>query len=181
VNPLISLAVTDLEMAIRLLMAAVCGAGVGYQRESANKAAGLRTHILVAVGSALFTLVSMFAFGDRADPSRVAAQIVVGIGFIGAGAILHSQMTVTGVTTAASIWVTAAIGMAAGVGMYFMTIVCTVIVLVVLQLHKHREAQDDQIASQRHLNNLRDAMGIQPKVSLQAPRQDIGVHNSPTG
>src|SRR5512136_426690 len=111
-NPLIGIAVSDLEMAIRLAIAALCGAGVGYQREHANKAAGFRTHILVALGSALFTLTSMFGFGDKADPSRVAAQVVVGIGFIGAGAILHSRTTVTGLTTAASIWVTAAIGMA---------------------------------------------------------------------
>ncbi len=143
-NPLIGIAITDMEMALRLALAALCGAGVGYQREHANKAAGFRTHILVALGSALFTLVSVFGFSDHADPARVAAQIVVGIGFIGAGAILHSQTTVTGLTTAASIWVTAAIGMAAGVGMYFVTIVTTVIVLAVLQLQKHREVQVEQ-------------------------------------
>ncbi len=145
-NPLIGLAINDLEMAIRLLIAAICGAGVGYQREHANKAAGFRTHILVALGSALFTVVSMFGFGDKADPARVAAQVVVGIGFIGAGAIMHSRATVTGLTTAASIWVTAAIGMAAGVGMYFVTIVTTGIVLAVLQIQKHREIQVEQPA-----------------------------------
>ncbi len=143
-NPLVGMAITDLEMAIRIAIAALCGAGVGYQREHANKAAGFRTHILVALGSALFTVISMFGFGDHADPARVAAQVVVGIGFIGAGAILHSRSTVTGLTTAASIWVTAAIGMAAGVGMYFVTILTTVIVLVVLQLQKHREVQVEQ-------------------------------------
>jgi putative Mg2+ transporter-C (MgtC) family protein len=159
-NPLIGLAVSDLEMSIRLVIAAVCGAGVGYQREHANKAAGFRTHILVARGAALFTVVSMFGFGDRADPARVAAQVVVGIGFIGAGAILHSRETVTGLTTASSIWVTAAIGMAAGVGMYFVTFVTTAIVLAVLQLQKHREVLVEQSVSQHPafthpLNSLR--------------------------
>jgi putative Mg2+ transporter-C (MgtC) family protein len=149
-NPLIGIAVSDLEMSLRLLIAALCGAGVGYQREHANKAAGFRTHILVALGSALFTVVSLFGFGDRADPARVAAQVVVGIGFIGAGAILHSRTTVTGLTTAASIWVTAAIGMAAGVGLYFVTVVTTAIVLIVLQLQKHREVQVEQSDSAQH-------------------------------
>ena len=148
-NLVIGLATKDIEMALRLLLAALCGAGVGSQREHANKAAGLRTHILVALGSALFTVVSMDGFGDKADPSRVAAQIVVGIGFLGAGAILHTQATVSGLTTAASIWVTAAIGLAAGVGMYFLTIVTTMLVLAVLQLQKHREVQNEQDASQK--------------------------------
>ncbi len=148
-NPLISVAITDLEMTIRLVLAALCGAGVGYQREHANKAAGFRTHILVALGACLYTIVSVFGFNDRADPSRVAAQVVVGIGFIGAGAILHSRTAVTGLTTAASIWVVAAIGMAAGIGMYTVTIVTTAIVLAVLQLQKHREVQVEQPAPQR--------------------------------
>lgn len=147
-NPLVGIAITDIEMAIRLAIAALCGAGVGYQREHANKAAGFRTHILVALGSALFTVVSLFGFSANADPARVAAQVVVGIGFIGAGAILHSRASVTGLTTAASIWVTAAIGMAAGVGMYFVTILTTAIVLAVLQLQKHREVQVEQSTSQ---------------------------------
>ncbi len=137
----------DVEMAVRLLLAVLCGACVGQQREHAYKPAGLRTHILVALGAALFTIVSFQGFGDRADPSRVAAQIVVGIGFIGAGTILHSQMTVSGITTAASIWIAAALGMAAGVGMYTLTIFTTVVVLVILQLHKHRETQEQDRAT----------------------------------
>ena len=143
-NPLVGVAIGDVEMSLRILIAALCGAGVGYQREHANKAAGFRTHILVALGSALFTVVSMSGFNDHADPARVAAQVVVGIGFIGAGAILHSRTSVTGLTTAASIWVTAAIGMAAGVGLYFVTLLTTVIVLGVLQIQKHREVQVEQ-------------------------------------
>jgi putative Mg2+ transporter-C (MgtC) family protein len=153
---IMSLLTKDVELSIRLVLAALCGAGVGLQREHANKAAGLRTHILVALGSALFTIASVYGFGDRADPSRVAAQVVVGIGFIGAGAVLHSQMSVTGLTTAASIWVTAAIGMAAGAGMYYMTLVTTVIVLVVLQIQKHRDAQNEQLANQQPMGRPRD-------------------------
>lgn len=148
-NPILGIAATDIEMSARLLLAAVCGAGVGRQREHANKAAGLRTHILVAVGAALFTIVSFEGFGDKADPSRVAAQIVVGIGFIGAGAILHSRSSVTGLTTAASIWATAAIGTAAGVGLYFLTVLTTVVVLAVLQLQKHRDVQYEQVTGQK--------------------------------
>ncbi len=148
-NPLINIAITDLEMTVRLVLAALCGAGVGYQREHANKAAGFRSHILVALGASLYTIVSVFGFNEHADPSRVAAQVVVGIGFIGAGAILHSRTSVTGLTTAASIWVVAAIGMAAGIGMYTVTIVTTAIVLAVLQLQKHREVQVEQSAPQR--------------------------------
>ncbi len=140
---------SDAEMALRLLLAAACGAGVGLQREHAYKPAGLRTHILVALGAALFTIISFQGFDTRADPSRVAAQIVVGIGFIGAGTILHSQMTVSGLTTAASIWIAAAIGTAAGVGMYTLSIFTTLIVLAVLQLHKHREGQEQALASEQ--------------------------------
>lgn len=143
----VGIAATDIELSIRILLAALCGAGVGRQREHANKAAGLRTHILVALGAALFTILSFTSFGDKADSSRVASQVVVGIGFLGAGAILHSQTSVSGLTTAASIWVTAAIGMCAGVGMYFLTILTTVIVLSVLQLQKHREGQYEELAA----------------------------------
>ncbi len=166
-NPLINVAINDLEMTARLVLAALCGAGVGYQREHANKAAGFRTHILVALGAALYTIVSVFGFGDHADPARVAAQVVVGIGFIGAGAILHSRTTVTGLTTAASIWVVAAIGMAAGVGMYTVTIVTTAIVLAVLQLQKHREVQVEQSAAQHSTASDRpiNAVGLKEILS----------------
>lgn len=163
-NPLLNIAITDLEMTVRLVLAALCGAGVGYQREHANKAAGFRTHILVALGACLYTILSVFGFGDRADPSRVAAQVVVGIGFIGAGAILHSRSTVTGLTTAASIWVVAAIGMAAGIGMYVVTIVTTAIVFAVLQLQKHREVQVEQSAPQ-HSASIHNVNVVGPNES----------------
>lgn len=121
-------------MSFRLVAAAVLGAAVGYEREHADKPAGLRTHILVALGSAQFTVVSLYGFNGAGDPARVAAQIVTGIGFLGAGAILRTETTVKGLTTAASVWVTAAIGLAVGVGMYGMSAVTTLIVLAVLRL-----------------------------------------------
>ena len=127
---------TLLDMILRLLLAAALGAGIGYQRERANKPAGLRTHILISLGSALFTVISIFGFGNGVDPSRVAAGVVTGIGFIGAGVILRGVRGehVVGLTTAASIWAVAAIGMAAGVGMYLIATIVTVIAVLVLMI-----------------------------------------------
>jgi putative Mg2+ transporter-C (MgtC) family protein len=132
------LASPALEMVLRLLLAAALGAAIGYQRERAKKPAGLRTHILIAVGSALFTVVSVFGFGDSADVARVAAGVVTGIGFIGAGVIFRGlrghEEHVVGLTTAASIWVAAAIGLAAGVGLYVVAVVVTILTVVVLMI-----------------------------------------------
>jgi putative Mg2+ transporter-C (MgtC) family protein len=127
-----------LEMILRFLLAAGLGAGVGYQRERAGKAAGLRTHILVSSGAALFTLVSIFGFSGAVDISRVAAGVVVGIGFIGAGVILRGQREkeVAGLTTAATIWTTAAIGLAVGTGMYLLSVIATAVTVGVLFLPK---------------------------------------------
>jgi len=121
-------------------MAAVLGMIVGFERFHAHKPAGLRTHMLVCIGSALFTVISIYGFGDGVDPSRVAAGIVAGIGFLGAGAIIHAQDGgLHGLTTASSIWAVAAIGMAAGTGMYVVAAVATGIVLVVLYVMKRVE------------------------------------------
>ena len=126
---------TEVEMALRLLLAAGLGAAIGYQRERTHKPAGLRTHVLICVGSALFTVASSYGFGMGADPSRIAAGIVAGIGFIGAGAIMRrDEGIVAGLTTAATIWVVAAIGLAAGAGLYLVSGVTTAITLVVLFL-----------------------------------------------
>ncbi|OGN96576.1 MAG: magnesium transporter MgtC [Chloroflexi bacterium RBG_13_51_36] len=130
-----------LEMISRFLLAAALGAGIGYQRERAGKAAGLRTHILVGSGAALFTLVSIYGFsGAVVDISRIAAGVVVGIGFIGAGVILRGQREkeVAGLTTAATIWITAAVGLAAGAGMYLISVVATAVTVGVLLLPKIR-------------------------------------------
>jgi putative Mg2+ transporter-C (MgtC) family protein len=133
---------TQLLMALRLLLAAVLGAAIGYQRERVHRPAGLRTHILIATGAALFTLISSFAF-PTADPARVAAGVVTGIGFLGAGTILHRSHIIEGLTTAASIWVVAAIGMACGTGLYIVAVVATVIAFLVL-LIPHPNDQDHQ-------------------------------------
>lgn len=125
----------EVEMILRLLLAAVLGAAIGYQREKVGKPAGLRTHILICVGSALFTVASVYGFGTGADPARVAAGIVTGIGFIGAGAIIRrGEGVVEGLTTAASIWAVAAIGLAVGTGLYLLSAVVTAIIVIVLLL-----------------------------------------------
>lgn len=124
----------ELEAGLRLLLAAVLGGIIGFQRETYHKPAGLRTHILICMGSALFTLVSIFGFSGAVDPARVAAGVVTGIGFIGAGVIFRGLKgdTVVGITTAASIWITAAIGIATGAGMYIIASAATVVTFLVL-------------------------------------------------
>ena len=122
-------------MALRLVLATAVGAAIGFQRGRAGKPAGIRTHALVSLGAALFTLVSIQGFGADVDPSRVAAGIVTGIGFIGAGAIIRERAqgdVIVGITTAASIWAVAALGMAAAVGMYVMSVVATGLAFVLL-------------------------------------------------
>lgn len=121
-------------MFLRILLALFLGGVIGFQREREGKEAGIRTHVLISVGSALFTVVSIYAFGE--DPARIASGIVAGIGFIGAGTILKTQGgAVKGLTTAASIWITAAIGLAAGSGLYLISAVTTLIALAVLVIH----------------------------------------------
>ena len=116
----------------RLLLAAGLGAAIGLEREYRRKPAGLRTNILIAIGSALFTILSLSMSAGTGDHSRVAGQIVTGIGFLGGGAILRNRDTVHGMTTAATIWVNAAIGVAAGTGQYLLATVTTALTLVVL-------------------------------------------------
>ncbi|HUS04565.1 MAG TPA: MgtC/SapB family protein [Dehalococcoidia bacterium] len=130
----------SLEIILRLLLAAALGAGIGYQRERAAKAAGLRTHTLIALGSALFTVVSIFGFSGAVDPSRVAAGVVAGVGFIGAGVIFRGMRGehVAGLTTAASIWVSAAVGLATGAGLYLISVVATLITAGILIIPKVR-------------------------------------------
>jgi putative Mg2+ transporter-C (MgtC) family protein len=114
------------ELVVRIGLAGALGAVIGLERELRDREAGLRTHMLVAMGSALFTILSAYGFRDvmtnpllvRTDPTRIAAQIVTGIGFLGAGAIIRQGFSVRGLTTAATLWLTAAIGMAAGAGSY---------------------------------------------------------------
>ena len=118
---------------IRLLVAGLLGGLIGFEREIRAKEAGLRTHFLVALGSALFMLISQYAFAGRFDASRVAAQVVSGIGFIGAGVIIFQKNVVRGVTTAAGLWVAAAIGLACGAGMWVVAIAATLLALICLE------------------------------------------------
>lgn len=126
-------------MLIRLVVAILLGAFVGYEREREGKPAGVRTHGMVCLGAALFTVVSIYGFGATADSTRVAAQVVTGIGFLGAGAILHQRESVSGLTTAASLWVTAAIGTAIGVGMIGMSLVTTILIFCSCVLARDQE------------------------------------------
>jgi putative Mg2+ transporter-C (MgtC) family protein len=119
--------IENTEMIYRLLLAALFGGLIGLEREYRSKVAGLRTHLLVSIGSALLMLLSQYGFDGDGDPSRVAAQIVSGIGFIGAGAIIMDRRhAVHGLTTAAGIWVSAGIGMTAAAGMYVLAVTATI-------------------------------------------------------
>jgi len=126
---------TEVEMILRLLLATALGAIIGFQREKAGKQIGLRTHILICVGAALFTIASIYGFGATGEAARIAAGVVVGVGFLGAGAIIRSgEGIVAGLTSAATIWAVAGIGLAAGAGLYLISAVATAIVLSVLFL-----------------------------------------------
>lgn len=122
-----------LDMTIRLLLAALLGGVMGYEREQAHKPAGLRTNILVCVGAALFTIASLHGFGGLSDPARVAAGIVVGIGFLGAGTIMRREGEVAGLTTAATIWVVAGVGLAVGCGLYLVAVVTAIVSFIALR------------------------------------------------
>ena len=122
-------------MVVRLLVAAALAAVIGYDREVRKKAAGVRTHVMIALGAAVFTLTSIYGFGS-ADASRVASGVVAGVGFLGAGVIFHGNQgsMVAGLTTAASVWMTAGVGLAVGCGLYPLAVAATILALVVLRL-----------------------------------------------
>lgn len=123
------------EVLLRIFVAAALGGAIGVERELRERQAGLRTHLVVSVGAALFTLVSAYGFADfgaRVDPTRIAAQVVTGIGFLGAGAIIRQGLSVRGLTTAASLWLVAAIGMAAGAGYWEGALIATFGALITL-------------------------------------------------
>ena len=156
----------ELEFILRIFIASLLGGAIGLEREYREKAAGFRTHFLVALGSALFMIISVYGFegvltGDfnapiRLDVSRIAAQVVTGIGFIGAGTIIFQKNAIRGLTTAAGVWVTAAIGMACGGGMYVLAAASTALVLVGLEAfnyflhrfdkHRAKEREEDEKA-----------------------------------
>lgn len=132
--------IADSDILIRIVFSIVLGSIIGLERELTNKSAGLRTQIMVCLGSCLFTILSIYGFSTAVtlyplgDPSRVAAQIITGIGFIGAGTVLRQGLTVTGLTTASTLWIVAAIGMACGCGKINIAVVSTVLAVAILVL-----------------------------------------------
>jgi putative Mg2+ transporter-C (MgtC) family protein len=148
-----------LTIALQILAAAGLGAVIGLERELSAQQAGLRTHMLVALGSALFTLAGAEIFGT--DPTRVAAQVVTGIGFLGGGAIVRDGFTTRGLTTAASLWVTAAVGLAVGLRAWFAAVVTTVVALVVLYAIRRFERE-----YVRRLHTLDATLTLEPGASV---------------
>ncbi len=132
--------IADADILIRILFSIVLGSLIGLERELTNKSAGLRTQIMVCLGACIFTILSIYGFSTAVtlyplgDPSRVAAQIITGIGFIGAGTVLRQGLTVTGLTTASTLWIVAAIGMACGCGKLSIAVVSTILAIAVLVL-----------------------------------------------
>jgi putative Mg2+ transporter-C (MgtC) family protein len=167
----------NLEVLARLAVAAGLGAAIGIEREIRDREAGIRTHLLVALASGLFTIISAYGYhefltsGDavvRADPTRIAAQIVTGIGCLGAGAIIREGLSVRGLTTAGSLWVSAAIGMAAGAGWYWAAIVTTVLTISALwplRLIAYRIIARIKPEDHRILVELKDAHPLGPLLS----------------
>jgi len=151
------------ELTLRLLLAVGLGGIVGIERELREHEAGFRTHVLVALGSAIFTLVGAYGFDDFArqnvDPTRIAAQIVTGIGFLGAGAIIRDGLSVRGLTTAANLWAVAAIGVCCGAGYYLAALIGTAIALVAL--YPLRIAADMTIDRWRHAGS-RVVLDVEP-------------------
>jgi len=148
----------------RLLIAAGLSAAIGLEREYHQKPAGLRTNMLIGIGSALFTMLSLeFAHSGQGSTDRVAAQIATGIGFLGAGAILRSEHSVHGLTTAATVWVNAAIGMAVGAGAQTLALATTVVTLVILALLPPIEAFFERWADRR---------GVSPHTAIQKKPSD---------
>lgn len=167
---------------IRLLLATFLGAVIGFEREYHAKEAGVRTHLLVALGSCLFMIISVYGFDFMLDqdhvsfdPSRIASQVVTGIGFIGAGTIILQKQMVRGLTTAAGLWVTAAIGLACGNGMYIIAAVTTVIVLVSLGLINVYLPYFSQ--KERHITFLTEDYEVMTEILERLRQEKITVLN----
>ncbi|MGC2211345.1 MAG: MgtC/SapB family protein [Candidatus Korobacteraceae bacterium] len=167
---------------LRVCLATVFGGVVGMEREHSERAAGLRTHAMVGLGSSVFMLVSAFGFKDILgapdvvlDPSRIAAQIVTGIGFLGAGTIIFQREMVRGLTTAASIWVVAAIGVAVGGGMYVLASTTTALALMVLVVLKKVEKRWFRARHSRSLSLLFDPNTTSVS-ELQSAVEERGHH-----
>ncbi|GLG00722.1 methyltransferase [Alicyclobacillus hesperidum subsp. aegles] len=169
------------EFMLRLLLAGVLGAAIGVERKVHYKQAGMRTHFVVAVGSALMMIVSKYAFADVIhnhtivlDPSRIAAQVVSGIGFLGAGVIIFQRNAIRGLTTAAGVWATAGIGLAVGAGLYILGITCAGLVLVGFVLLKPLERRF--IKNMQHIMiTANDSPGLIGKISSALERFGMSI------
>lgn len=148
-----------LECILRVLFAIVIGFALGVERQLRLKVAGIRIHVVVAAGAALFTVISIYGFPES-DASRIAAQVVTGIGFIGAGTIMHRQNAVHGLSSAAGIWLTAAIAMTVGAGMYLVAL-CVTVLTILVQLFLHLPLR---LFKEKHYNEIR--------VSFKSPTVD---------
>lgn len=168
-------------MLARLAVACVLGGAIGMQREGANRPAGFRTHVLVALGSALIMLISIYGFegvGSFHDPARIAAQVVSGIGFLGAGTIMKEGFSIRGLTTAASLWVVAAIGLACGSGFYIGAVACTVLVYVVLTTFSYIEKRLFHPSHYLSLGLLiRDQPGQLGRIGVILGALDVSIRN----
>lgn len=144
----------ELQFIVRLLISACCGSVIGYERKSRSKDAGLRTHIIVAIGSCLIMILSKYGFNDlpdtsKVDAARLAAQVISGVGFLGAGMIFLRKNTISGLSTAAGIWTTSGIGLAVGAGMYLLG-VFTTILIVSIQTVLHWNGLSSNVAHHHH-------------------------------
>ena len=179
----------EAEFLLRILLSALCGGVVGYERKNRGKGAGVRTHIIVAVAACLMMIVSQYGFADffeymklqnpgaelRLDPSRSAAQIVSGVGFLGAGMIFVQKKMVTGLTTAAGIWAISGIGMSIGGGMYFLGISCAVII-VIIQVILHRDIKFLHLTTDEPLTIItREEDGAIDKIAEVFRKNDVGI------
>jgi putative Mg2+ transporter-C (MgtC) family protein len=159
----------DLIMMIRILLAFVLGGIVGWERQRVRRPAGLRTHMLVSAGAAAFTVASIYGFdgyGTVRDPARLAAQILTGIGFIGAGVIFHDRQQTRGLTTAASIWIVAALGIMAGTGLFWVAIFTTALTYFALRILKRIEPTPAPGPSKRKKNGDADSGDQKAEISF---------------
>ncbi len=153
----------DLIYLVRIVISAACGAAIGIERSKRQKEAGIRTHLIVAIGSALMMIVSKYAFGDvpKADASRIAANVITGVSFLGAGVIFVKDSSIKGLTTAAGIWATSGIGLAIGGGMIIVGVFSTILIIV-LQIYLHKYA-----------GNIEGALNTYIKVTLKSNQTNV--------
>jgi putative Mg2+ transporter-C (MgtC) family protein len=170
----------DIEILIRLVLALLLGGLIGLERERHERPAGFRTHILVSIGSALLMIISvrMVDYNYMADPGRIAAQVVSGIGFLGAGTIIRDGFSVKGLTTAASLWTTAAIGLASGAGYYYIASLATVIVFITLFFFYLLESGIVKSELNRKLTcRINDVPGVFGGIGIVLGNENINISN----